>query len=345
MRPRDRRLPARKLWIAFAVAMSGTIVVDDGARRALVERGRSLLPAGIVDVRGDFEADDAVEIADAGGRVFAKGLVRLSAVELKAAAGRRTGDLPEGTPHEASTPTTWWPCREPPDVGRARRRRRGARRGRSGRSWPRCTTIRGLIDTEDALERAGFTEVDVGFSSDNGFDQVEVTVRPPSVEGDADAPGRAGGPRSCGRTSPCASTSSGSSCSAPLRRAATPPTPTARWPRSSAPGRPDLDEKELGDDVVRAGLGVAIVLVVGGLLFTGRHRAGHHLRRAGQPPPGVGHAPALAAGAQALTPAEPVTVAVVLATRNVTSSAGLTSGSGAGSAAAAARPPVRRPAR
>ena len=101
MRPRDRRLPARKLWIAFARAISGTIVVDDGARRALVERGRSLLPAGIVDVRGDFEAGDAVEIADVDGKVFAKGLVRLSAVDLKAAAGRRTADLPEGTPHEA----------------------------------------------------------------------------------------------------------------------------------------------------------------------------------------------------------------------------------------------------
>ncbi len=99
--PRDRRLPARKLWIAFAMAMSGTIVVDDGARRALVDRGRSLLPAGIVEVRGHFEVDDAVEIADQGGKVFAKGLVRLSAVDLKAAAGRRTGDLPEGTPHEA----------------------------------------------------------------------------------------------------------------------------------------------------------------------------------------------------------------------------------------------------
>ncbi|MEA2902402.1 MAG: glutamate 5-kinase [Actinomycetota bacterium] len=101
VRPRDRRLPARKLWIAFARAMAGTIVVDDGARRALVERGRSLLPAGIVDVRGDFEAGDAVEIADVGGKVFAKGLVRLSAVDLKAAAGRRTADLPEGIPHEA----------------------------------------------------------------------------------------------------------------------------------------------------------------------------------------------------------------------------------------------------
>ncbi len=50
-RPRERRLPARKLWIAFAMGASGTIVVDAGARRALVERGRSLLPAGVVSTR------------------------------------------------------------------------------------------------------------------------------------------------------------------------------------------------------------------------------------------------------------------------------------------------------
>src|SRR5581483_2873276 len=48
VRPHDRRLPARKLWIAFAVGASGTVVVDEGARRALVERGTSLLPAGVV---------------------------------------------------------------------------------------------------------------------------------------------------------------------------------------------------------------------------------------------------------------------------------------------------------
>ena len=46
-RPQVRRLPARKLWIAFAIGASGTIVVDAGARRALVDRGRSLLPAGV----------------------------------------------------------------------------------------------------------------------------------------------------------------------------------------------------------------------------------------------------------------------------------------------------------
>ena len=75
-RPRGRRLPARKLWIAFAVAAAGTLVVDEGARRALVEREASLLPAGVVSVSGRFDADDAVEIAGPDGVVFAKGLAR-----------------------------------------------------------------------------------------------------------------------------------------------------------------------------------------------------------------------------------------------------------------------------
>jgi glutamate 5-kinase len=94
-RPRERRLPARKLWIAFAVGASGTIVVDAGARRALVERGRSLLSAGVVSTRGDFAADDAVEIADPEGRIFAKGLVGQPAAVVARWAGRRSDELPD----------------------------------------------------------------------------------------------------------------------------------------------------------------------------------------------------------------------------------------------------------
>lgn len=100
VQPRADRLPARKLWIAFAVGSSGTIVVDDGARRALIDRGVSLLPAGVVDATGGFDANRAVEIAGPDGKVFAKGLVRLDAVGLRAVAGQRTDALPEGTPHE-----------------------------------------------------------------------------------------------------------------------------------------------------------------------------------------------------------------------------------------------------
>jgi glutamate 5-kinase len=96
--PHDRDLPARKLWIAFAVGSSGTIVVDDGARQALLRGGTSLLAAGVSDVVGDFDADDAVELVGPDGIVFAKGLARIDAVALRTVAGRRRDDLPDGTP-------------------------------------------------------------------------------------------------------------------------------------------------------------------------------------------------------------------------------------------------------
>ncbi len=92
--PRDRRLPARKLWIAFAIGASGTIEVDAGARRALTEWGRSLLSAGVVSVSGEFGPDDAVEIVDTDGAVFAKGLVRHPSQVVARWAGRRSSELP-----------------------------------------------------------------------------------------------------------------------------------------------------------------------------------------------------------------------------------------------------------
>jgi glutamate 5-kinase len=94
--PHDRRLPARKLWIAFAVGARGTVMVDAGARRALLAGGASLLAAGVTGVVGDFDADEPVEIAEPGGHVFAKGLVRADAATIKELAGRRSADLPEG---------------------------------------------------------------------------------------------------------------------------------------------------------------------------------------------------------------------------------------------------------
>ena len=98
--PRSVRLPARKLWIAFAVGAAGKITVDEGARVALIERGVSLLPAGVVGVSGSFDVDDAVEICGPDGRVFAKGLSRHPAARVKELAGRRTADLPDDVPHE-----------------------------------------------------------------------------------------------------------------------------------------------------------------------------------------------------------------------------------------------------
>ena len=100
VRPHDRRLSARKLWIAFAIGASGTVVVDDGARTALIERRTSLLPAGVAAVEGSFDADDAVEIAGLDGKVFAKGLVRHPAARIKEWAGLRSSELPPDAAHE-----------------------------------------------------------------------------------------------------------------------------------------------------------------------------------------------------------------------------------------------------
>ncbi|QXC63479.1 glutamate 5-kinase [Aquihabitans sp. G128] len=97
--PRAQRMGARKLWIAFAVDTTGRVLVDEGAQRALLERGVSLLPAGVVEVEGRFVADEAVEIVGPDGTTFAKGLARVSATDLRATAGRRSADLPEGLSH------------------------------------------------------------------------------------------------------------------------------------------------------------------------------------------------------------------------------------------------------
>jgi glutamate 5-kinase len=94
-RPSAERMPARKLWIAYALGSSGLLVVDDGARSALVEHGRSLLAAGVVECRGRFEPNDAVEVAGTDGVVFAKGLVRYSSERAPEWVGRRSEALPE----------------------------------------------------------------------------------------------------------------------------------------------------------------------------------------------------------------------------------------------------------
>ena len=97
-RPRPRRMAARKLWIAFAVGSAGTIEVDEGARRALVERGTSLLAAGVVGVRGEFGPDDPVDVATPGGPAFARGLVRYGADRLAGGGWRSRGDGPGDGP-------------------------------------------------------------------------------------------------------------------------------------------------------------------------------------------------------------------------------------------------------
>ncbi len=83
------RKSAYKIWLRHGKPSLGTIVVDAGARRALVEQGASLLPVGVAEVRGNFAAGDAVDVADAEGNVFAKGVAELPSREITGLIGRR----------------------------------------------------------------------------------------------------------------------------------------------------------------------------------------------------------------------------------------------------------------
>jgi glutamate 5-kinase len=98
--PNDHKLSARKLWIGFASLVEGTVVVDDGARRALVERGTSLLPAGVVAVHGSFDEESIVEIVDREGATIARGMVLCTSNELRTVMGHRTAELPAEMAHE-----------------------------------------------------------------------------------------------------------------------------------------------------------------------------------------------------------------------------------------------------
>jgi glutamate 5-kinase len=96
--PHERVLSARKLWIAFAAEVAGTLTVDDGARTALTHRPNSLLPAGVVSVSAGFDAGDVIDIAGPDGDVFARGIASVAADAMSSVLGRRTGDLPAGMP-------------------------------------------------------------------------------------------------------------------------------------------------------------------------------------------------------------------------------------------------------
>ena len=104
--PAAERLPSRKLWIAFAQGAGGRVVVDAGARRALVEQGRSLLAGRRAGREGNFEADDAVEVVGEDGRPSPRG----SSATATGCGGRRARrpSSPRARRTRSSTATTSW---------------------------------------------------------------------------------------------------------------------------------------------------------------------------------------------------------------------------------------------
>ncbi len=86
-------LRARKHWIAYTLRPKGTLLLDAGAVRAVQGGKSSLLPVGVLGVRGDFRPGDAVRLVDANGAEVGRGLTRLGAVEVARAAGLKGREL------------------------------------------------------------------------------------------------------------------------------------------------------------------------------------------------------------------------------------------------------------
>lgn len=91
--PESGRRNSRKQWIAFTSRTKGRLVLDAGAVEALVMKGKSLLPSGILRVEGRFEAGDAVSCLDPQGREVAKGLVNYSSAEVAKIKGAKTTEI------------------------------------------------------------------------------------------------------------------------------------------------------------------------------------------------------------------------------------------------------------
>jgi glutamate 5-kinase len=100
---REARYSSFKLWLKYAKPSRGTLVIDEGAVRAVHEGSASLLPVGVVGVLGDFDAGDAVDIAErdghgSAGRTFAKGICNYSAQELRQVIGMKSAAVREVLP-------------------------------------------------------------------------------------------------------------------------------------------------------------------------------------------------------------------------------------------------------
>lgn len=93
--PATDRLASRAHWIAHTLRPKGTLVVDDGAKTAVTRQHRSLLPSGIVEVRGDFDQGDPIELIVTGGPPFAQGLAIYSSSELRTLCGHKGTEILE----------------------------------------------------------------------------------------------------------------------------------------------------------------------------------------------------------------------------------------------------------
>lgn len=90
---KKRRIYGRKPWIAYALERKGVVSIDDGAVTALLKRGKSLLPAGVIKVSGDFQEGDCIVCVDSSGKEVALGLSNYSAADLKKISGCHSSQI------------------------------------------------------------------------------------------------------------------------------------------------------------------------------------------------------------------------------------------------------------
>ena len=96
--PHPVRQSSFKLWLKYAKPTRGAVTVDAGAARALREGGTSLLPVGIVDVQGAFDAGEAIEVRGGSAEAIGKGICNYSAVELRKVMGMQSSAVREVLP-------------------------------------------------------------------------------------------------------------------------------------------------------------------------------------------------------------------------------------------------------
>jgi len=98
--PMADRLNSKKYWIAFTLRSHGRLIVDEGACKALLEKGKSLLPSGVIDVEGDFAVGDPVSCVNSEGTAIAKGLVNFSSAEIRKIMGFKTAKIEQILGHK-----------------------------------------------------------------------------------------------------------------------------------------------------------------------------------------------------------------------------------------------------
>ncbi|MDD5448666.1 MAG: glutamate 5-kinase, partial [Actinomycetota bacterium] len=91
----SKAIKSKKHWIGFAKQSSGRLVIDEGAAKALIEKGKSLLSAGVVEIEGEFSAGDCVDIFCKDGRYIGRGLVNYGYREAERVKGLRSDQIEE----------------------------------------------------------------------------------------------------------------------------------------------------------------------------------------------------------------------------------------------------------